>query len=93
MRSIALAAVILAATPVEAAACHRYAIWHFPWRQRCIEPARYSRPGGPSAVRPSFHLPRPDGRPEPSVGLGDPTLTDEEVRARLMLRAAMENAR
>lgn len=101
MRSIAIAAVILAATPVDAAACHRFARWYYPWPQGCHVEAS----GRPSAVRPvSFHLPRPDGGPEPSVGLGQaefalPLLTrndceggeaDELTRARLMLRAAME---
>ena len=87
MRSIALAAAIMMATPTDAAACHRFTVWKFPWPQRCAS-------GRPSAARPvSLRLPPAKAGPEPSVGLGDPTLTDEEVRARLMLRAAMENAR
>ena len=36
LKGIALAAVILAASePTSAAACHRYSVWRYPWRQSC----------------------------------------------------------
>jgi hypothetical protein len=107
MKSIALAAVILAATPVEAAA-HCYSVWKYPFRQRCNEPVRYSRPvarpGRPAAPQPvSLRLPPAESRPEPSVGpdgaIPLPALDftaghepDDETRARLLLRAALGDA-
>jgi hypothetical protein len=35
VRGLALAAALLASMPVEAAACHRYSRWYYPWPQSC----------------------------------------------------------
>jgi hypothetical protein len=91
MRSVALAALIMAATPVDAAACHHFSVWRFPFPQRC----RVATPGRPSTPQPaSFHRPAPEAGPGPSAGL--PALdwqscpeADELTRARLIL---MEHA-
>lgn len=35
IRSLMLAAAFMASQPVDAAACHRYSRWYYPWPQRC----------------------------------------------------------
>jgi len=90
MRSIALAALIVAATPVDAAACHHYSRWFFPWPQRCSQVTL-------SRLRALPNQERPANKAGPDIPL--PFLTrndceggeaDELTRARLLLRAAME---
>jgi hypothetical protein len=94
MRWIVLAA-LLASTPVEA---HCFARWHYPWSQRCggarqgqvrinsdklrqfVPPGR--GPSGPAAI------------PLPSLARADfdGGAADEPIRARVLLRAALEAA-
>jgi hypothetical protein len=35
MRALMLALALQAASPVEAAACHRFSHWRYPWAQSC----------------------------------------------------------
>lgn len=35
MRRLMLALALMASQPVDAAACHRYARWYYPWAQSC----------------------------------------------------------
>ena len=35
LKGIALAAALLAAMTTDAAACHRFSVWRYPWPQRC----------------------------------------------------------
>jgi hypothetical protein len=41
VRGLALAAALLASMPVEAAACHHYSRWYYPWPQRCAVVSRF----------------------------------------------------
>ena len=55
MRRLALAALVLLATPAHSdAACHHYSIWHFPFPQRWICDLR---DGVESELSFSFQLP------------------------------------
>jgi hypothetical protein len=94
MKQLALALALFASTPVDAAACHRHAIWHYPWPQRCGV-------GGPRFIKvhqASSKLARPH-RPtsEPDIALPglaradvDGGEADDEAKGRLLLRAALE---
>jgi hypothetical protein len=87
-------ALTLAADP--AAACHRFSVWHYPWRQSCnlrggVVPAPKLRTieTAPGAVA------RDRGRPTvalPSLARGDLDAgeADEPIRAHVLLRAALE---
>jgi hypothetical protein len=91
MRSLAIALMVLATTPVEAKACHLYSRWHYPWRQSCGVPTR-----SPLHVRHEapFVAPLPPEAdiPLPSLARADCDggEADEATRGRLLLRAALE---
>jgi len=97
MRRIALALALLAATPVEA---HCYSVWRYPWPQRCgvkRSPLHF-RSEAPFASRANMGQDGPmraNAGPEIALpGLAradlDEPEADEETRARLLLRAALE---
>jgi hypothetical protein len=99
IRSPLLAAALLAAMTTDAAACHRFSVWHYPWRQSCgvavkhqIRTISYkfsrTRPKGAPA------LPDAPAMPLPSLARADldEPEADEAARARLLLRAALEAA-
>ena len=83
-----LAALVLAATPVDA---HCFSRWHYPWPQRCgaarqmvrlqvgREKAAIELPTAPAIARPSRARADCDG--------GE---ADEAIRAKVLLRAALE---
>jgi hypothetical protein len=88
MKQLALALILIASTPVEAAACHRYSHWFYPFPQRCAVArqmtfARVIRPHRPTS--------EPD-MPLPSLARADLEggEADDEAKGRLLLRAALE---
>ena len=100
VRGLLLALAVLASAPVPAAAgCHRYSVWHYPWPQRCgvrhqaafvaLAHHRPSRPVTPVKL-PNFGIDIPLPALAKADCLGGEA--DENSRARLMLRAALENA-
>jgi hypothetical protein len=48
---IALALALLASMTTEAAACHRFSIWHYSWPQRCGSQSLAERSLRPRAAR------------------------------------------
>jgi hypothetical protein len=93
MRRLAYVALILASTPVDAAACHRYSRWYYPWPQRChvasrLVPEKLPKFGS-GREKPAIELPT-DGMPIPALSWKVEGEPDELARARLMLRAALE---
>jgi hypothetical protein len=95
-RGLLLALAVLASTPTEAASCHRYSVWRYPWPQRCGV-ARQAV--WPILTHPGPTWPAPSRVNGPEIAL--PSLAqadldggeaDEPTRARLMLRAALEAA-
>ena len=97
LRGIALAAALLASMPVEAAACHRYSRWYYPWPQRCgiLRPMRPIASPHQNEMREqreqaeqSFEIPLPS-LARADVDGGE---ADEPTRARLLLRVALEAA-
>ena len=96
LRGIMLAAAFMASQPVDAAACHHYSRWYYPWPQRCGV--------GRQMVRLPTRSPLRVGHEAPFVGEPEiplPSLTradldggeaDEPTRAHALLRAALEAA-
>jgi hypothetical protein len=99
VRGLLLALALLAAQPVDAAACHRYSRWLYPFPQRCgvvVKSVKYS-----ALVAPPQRQPNPNYEPfrQPPErdmllpGLASADLdggeADEASRARLLLRAAV----
>jgi hypothetical protein len=103
LRGLLLAAALLAAMTTDAAACHRYSTWHYPWPQSCgvLRPMRPMRPIASHHVglanimmgRNPLQAPKP-ALPLPSLARADLDggEADEAARARLLLRAALEAA-
>ena len=98
VRGLLLAAAFMASQPVDAAACHRYSRWYYPWAQSCGAAHHLVR-----LARSGPTWPGPDraklGQEEPDIPL--PSLTsadlvggeaDEATRAHALLRAALEAA-
>lgn len=92
----AMAAILSAAIalPVEAAPCHHFSRWYYPFPQRCGAARQMTRlaPAGPTWT----NLARSGPRQEPSIPLPslaradlDGGAADEPTRARLLLRAAL----
>ena len=91
VRGFLLALALLASEPVDAAAqCHRYAIWRYPWAQRCAMGQKHAFPR-------QKHVSEVRGPSGPDIPL--PLLTrsdceggeaDELTRGKLLLRAALE---
>jgi hypothetical protein len=95
MRTLLLTTALMLATPVDAAACHRYARWYYPYPQRCYT-ATASAPLRHRANEQSHdwyvEFVLPEAKPDTGViyDLTAPALTDEERRARDLLRAKQE---
>jgi len=90
VRGLALAAALLASMPVEAAACHHYSRWYYPWPQRCgVTAARHVTSRPVTSVTAAQDVPE---IPLPSLARADLDggEADEPARARLLLRAALE---
>jgi hypothetical protein len=85
LRGIMLAAAFMASQPVDAAACHRYARWYYPWPQRCGA-IREMRPQTIRRISPILEIPLPSLT---SGDLVEPE-ADEPTRTRVLLRAALE---
>jgi hypothetical protein len=98
---IALALALLAAMTTEAAACHRFSVWRYPWPQSCGARVAHAQifahfrrqQGGNKAAT----LPVPEPAPVlPLPGLARADLdggeADEPTRADVLLRAALEAA-
>jgi hypothetical protein len=99
LRGIMLAAALLASMPTEAAACHRYSIWKNPWPQRCGVARQMVRPPERGHNPTKFREVLSPAQDEPNIALPGLARTDcvggeadEPTRARLLLRAALENA-
>ena len=99
MRLLLVLAALLASTPVEA---HCFARWHYPWPQRCgavrqmVRLARVipnqEHAANEAATRATRAI--PDGLEIPLPSLARADLdggeADEAVRAKVLLRAALE---
>jgi hypothetical protein len=102
-RGLLLAVAVLASEPTEAASCHRYSVWRYPWAQSCglyptvakQEARRASRVQILANSR-KADPPLADGPAMPLPSLARTDLdggeADEPTRGRLLLRAAMEAA-
>jgi len=92
MRQIALAAVLLASAPVDAAA-RCYSRWFYPWPQRCRSNSWV--PGAHELTRPHRVATSDPEIPLPSLTSADFVggEADEPARARLLLRAILEAPR
>ena len=98
IRGLLLALALFASAPTEAASCHRYSRWYYPWPQRCRFVA-LARPQIRASSR-KLELVSPGRGPSgPDIPL--PFLTsadlvggeaDEATRAHALLRAALEAA-
>ena len=103
MRGLLLALALMASQPVEAAACHRYSRWSYPFPQRCgvvVKSARFSDLVASARRQPNLNN-RPFRQPhrptsEPDIPLPSLARTDcdggeadEATRGRLLLRAAL----
>lgn len=92
VRGLSLALAVLTSAPAEAAACHRYSRWYYPWPQTCrvkapLAYARASRPLVKAVVEPPDRdIPLPALARDDCLG-GE---ADETTRGRLMLRAAFD---
>jgi len=88
MKAIALAAVLAAATPVEAAACHHYSYWAYRAPQRCALTRSPLRVGheAPFVAPPARDIPLPR-LTDADFGGGE---ADDLARSRLLLRAVLE---
>jgi hypothetical protein len=94
MKPLALALALLASMPAEAAACHRYSHWYYPWRQSCrvhqVSSEFIRRPavGREKAV---IQLPPEPEIPLPSLARAevDGGEADEASRRALLLRVAV----
>lgn len=85
MRAAIVATVILTSNPAWAG-CHRFSIWHYPWRQTCRV-----TPIIPVAFEAPLPEPRPIEIPIPSltdIDWGSPP--DDDTRGRLMLRTTLQ---
>ena len=84
----AMLAVFMPVTGPASAACHRYSIWHYPWPQQCQRDEVYPTK--------TIHA-QPEAPLTPVKEIAQPLLTDivwgnapdEDMRVRLMLRAAL----
>lgn len=90
---MSLAVALLFAGTANAAACHRFSRWHYPWPQRCGDAHHtYARPAAfnpPVATTDDDHSWYVEITKVPLTWDGDvpsPALTDEERRARDLLR-------
>jgi hypothetical protein len=105
LKGTALAAALLAATTTDAAACHRYSVWYYPWRQSCGGRASNGEakfrllPSRSVSIRldPSISVsirPNRPAMPLPSLARADldEPEADEPTRGRVLLRAALEAA-
>jgi len=98
MRPILLALAILASTPVDAAACHRFSVWRYPWPQACHLASRFipeKLPNfGTGREKAAIQLPPEPDIPLPSLARADLDggEADEPTRAHVLLRAALEAA-
>jgi hypothetical protein len=100
MKQIAMAAVLLAAQPADAAACHRFSHWAYPYAQRCGVARQVVRVHQSSSefIRPP-ERDAPDELPNFGIDMPLPSLAradceggeaDDEAKGRLLLRAALE---
>lgn len=85
-RAALLAAIIGLSSPAFAG-CHKYSIWKFPWPQRC-PPAERRLIAGDIVPLPPV-LDRDPEIPLPSLDGIDWGSCPEDMRARLLLRAAL----
>ena len=93
---LALAAALLAAMTTEAAACHRFSVWRYPWPQRCFAARQVA---WPILAHPGPSWPEPKRASRPAMPLPGLVWTDcvggeadEPTRAHVLLRAALEAA-
>jgi hypothetical protein len=96
MRRLALAALVLLATPAHPdAACHHYSVWHFPFPQRCNLVAEKPRHVvGMVTPKPAPPLPLLALVQEPDIPLPPLALVDwggcpDNLRERLINKGAM----
>jgi hypothetical protein len=87
---VALAAALIC-TPARAG-CHKFSIWHYPWRQSCwVHSIRYeARPARPA--RPVTPLPPLKGDrdiPLPDVAFTPCPAASDEDAGRILLRARL----
>jgi hypothetical protein len=95
---VGILAALAIAAPVDAAACRLHSIWHYPWPQRCgaahqmvrLQILANSRKQV-GREKPAIELPT-DGMPIPALSWKVEGEPDELARARLLLRAALEDA-
>jgi hypothetical protein len=98
MLSLMLAAALLASTPGEAAACHHYSHWYYPFPQRCGAARQMVRLAYavPNQEHPANKAATPvtPAMPLPSLARADLDggEADEPTRAKVLLRAALEAA-
>ena len=104
LRGIALAIALMASTPVDAAACHHFSHWYYPFPQRCGVARQMVRPvmqsvsasSAPNRERSANKATTPDiALPSlPSLAKADLVggEADEPTRAKVLLRAALEAA-
>jgi hypothetical protein len=102
-RGLLLAAAFLAAMTTDAAACHRFSVWRFPFPQQCGFSPTIAKQAARRAPRLQIlansrkPAPMPQDRPAlplPSLARADLAggQADEPTRARVLLRAALEAA-
>ena len=104
MRSLVLAAILLS-LPTEAAACHHYSRWFYPWRQSCFFASHASHPllqirnaqgteRAQSVIAGNSIAAQPPERDMPLPSLTDADWSqgaiDDQSRGRLLLRAILE---
>jgi hypothetical protein len=83
---LVVASLLLLTLVEPAPACHRFSRWNYPWPQRCsVRPVSLPAAAG---KLPQPKIPLPDLTP---IGKGEDA--DEDVRARLLLRAALEKGK
>jgi hypothetical protein len=80
---LVVASLLLLTLVEPAPACHRFSRWNYPWPQRCSV-----RPVSPAAA--VDKLPRPEFPLPDLTPIGKGGEADEDMRARLLLRAALE---
>jgi hypothetical protein len=95
MSRVALAVVFMLASPADAAACHHYSRWFYPWPQRCGVGLTYkSRPQLRREARAKPIFPPPPERepvtlPDLAAGEWQGGEADDEMRGRLILHALL----
>jgi hypothetical protein len=100
VRGLLLASALFASAPADAASCHRYARWYYPWPQRCgfVALARQAQIRANSRkFLQTVSLGRGPSGPDiplPSLARADfdGGEADEATRAYALLRAALEAA-